>query len=414
MTARDKAFGRVMLLVGCVGVLLAAAPSPSRATAGPGAKKDAEFAEIAASVLTEMRQNRAKLRCGYLVHVKHGRQFNEKGEATNQSKGEFQLWKKGVKLAIQWQEDANTRDPNGKPITERAGARQVWDGSESRFSNNPDLGKVKDVCIRNGFKPFSDSYWLDVTGWHSFKPECFVGNVEKMLAGKLSDVITVGEWKIKKGKDGGRRLVTKIVDNANRPGINGFYIRYEVDLDKGCNPVLEEVYSPTGQLENRTRVEVQQVAKGFWFPVAVEKEGYVNGKPYALVRYALDLGKSTFNQCDSIPDSVFEMPITPDIEVSDERGPRKIIYSGRNAPVPMNELREEVNRFVAGSDLDPRQPRGRLLLLRISLCALGLSLPVLGLRRFVRQRARSEADSSASGPSPGPGSPTPNTDPMAD
>jgi|GEM_PF-5392733 len=183
------------------------------------------------------------------------------------------------------------------------------------------------------------------------------------------------------------------------------------DMGKGGNFLEQETRDLTGTLLTATRVEYSNFNGGVWAPVRYHFSAFHgDGKIILDRKLEVDLKETKINDVGSIPDEVFNIELTPGIQVSDYRSGARLEYTYRlddgdiefrldeigkmPNPLPAQSLGVDTRELLPGTRLEKPAVTQLIDDSRFSprtlvLWGVGSLFFILGLIVLVRNRGRS-------------------------
>ena len=327
--------GRLLSLISVC--LVAAVVTNASSTAGDA--KDPLYDVVVQGI----SENCRKFDCGALTW--HAEQRQQAGGLQYISR----MWWDGDKVAINatnWKLSGQ----NGEDRQEKKSTHvKIFDGNEYRGivvgSRTISLEK------RPRFNQF-DNYLKDY-GWPGYSK-----SIVERLADDMNREEVSLEWSMVESNGAKRvRLKRTYQDRDN------YYELYYFDPVKGCMLSEEEVYNSNG-LTYACKWTLEEVSAGMWFPAEGNQHGKVTTRDGQNLSYttkvAVDMEKSTFNDRSAIPEDIFELEITPDIDaVIDHRlsDPPAIYRKGSAELLAIQELDKAAKELVnEGPPVPSEQP----------------------------------------------------------
>jgi len=262
-------------------LLIAIIVIPTTLALTTGRTDDPSDTNLETILLDGFRENRSKFKCGVLAWTRTTKNDGFTEGPKSETKGSFQLWWDGKKIATKYVDERVFSDSTGRRwrIEAQTGGN-AYDGS--LLSRKPK------------FRLYEN--WFDeVICWTGPLPlDKDIATMKKLRHVSL-------DWSIIEVE--GEKQIKLSINNL-KDGASG--IRY-FDLSKGCNQVRREIYNAQGRLYSQQTRKLQQVNGGGWFPVEVDMKSINReGKVTLHQRFVLDMKRCSFNDRLAIPDGIFE------------------------------------------------------------------------------------------------------------
>jgi hypothetical protein len=284
-----------------------------------------------------IRENSQKLKCTSLIW-----NLSEKREEPNSdypaSEGIYRLWWDGERIATKSDYDIIVgSEETGWHKVGNEKSYKVYDGEEFRVVD--DVNEPLSIGLDN--KPtFSElENWFEHIRWPGHNRSI----IYTMNLSKNKKEIQYN-WSIVK-KDGSE-LAKRVFRNINSK--EDIYEVEYYDLLKGCNLVCYEKYY-NGKMYLKETTTLHLVSGGCWFPVETNfNYVYPHDSSTTIHRILkIDLEKSSFNDISAIPDDIFEIEITNNMRIIDQRSGETFIYTKDMTPLVMDELEKATEEFMA-------------------------------------------------------------------
>ena len=258
--------------------------------------------------------------------------FTENREADLQHRHE--MWFDGHQRIATLFEGSEFVQHENRPEQLRGAARRAAfrDGEFRRRGIVPDSQMVS-----VGKEPrFDDDNWLKVIRWGES------GRLELWKRGRLRNI----EIEASLSQMDGETLLTVTLTNPRVKDFSRF------NLSRGGLLQDYRLVDVDGRLCSESVYSLEQVGDQLWMPVrlmsrTVEPD---SGRQTLLNEYALEMRQCAFNSAAKITEDAFEIPITTDLIVCDDRGAHGVMYTGVTAPVSRSVLADLVElRGLRGS-----------------------------------------------------------------
>lgn len=294
------------------------------------------------AILESIRQNEDKLTCGVLHWSRHTKEDEFMRGRKVETQGSYSLFWDGKKIATQYEHEmARSLDNAGDFEIVKAGARKAFDGKE--FRQVPNIEKPKDIAVSHDVKFNLHENWFEIIGWYGKNL-----NYEILSKPEKFDHVKYEAFAVDT-KDGKLiKIVGTVKETQERT------IRY-FDPAKNNSLVLEQWYNSEGQIRVEFKYIYKEVAEDVWMPVEKDSKS-INPKTQKVKlhhHFKLDMDRSSFNDRSKIPEEVFHIPITPNMEISDYRGGVRINYKQDITPLVTDVLEEMVDDFINETEDTP-------------------------------------------------------------
>lgn len=281
-------------------------------------------------VLEELRRNDAGLMSGHLAWTRKTRE-NEfvPGRKTDTS-GEYKLWWDGKKIATEYMQDNVYDDKDHGVMIKKSGERKAFNGIEFREVMN--MENPRDISLSKEPKFRKDENWLEIVGLSG--DSRFETRLKTYRDYKKADI----QW-----TSNDSLIVCRIINLADSSRMELYF-----DTLKNCSLTREEWYNPQGKRYAEFTRTLHQVAGDVYFPSEMTSivRNPDTGVTTLETTYSLRLNECKFNDTSTFPRNIFEIPITPDMEVSDYRSGAKLNYDMSLSPAAARDLLGAVNSFM--------------------------------------------------------------------
>jgi len=244
--------------------------------------------DIETKLLDGFRENRDKFKCGILAWTRTTKNDGFIGDEEYETKGSFQLWWDGKKIATRYTDDKIFSDSiSGRYWVEKQTGGNAYDGS--LLSRKPRFGLY-------------ENWFEDVIRWQGR------GSLDNLILMLKKQKHIAVNWSIV-DVDGNKlfKLLTKNM-NETAPDYGTYGVEY-YDPSKGYGLANQEWYNSQNQLRMKHTVKLEQVIPDGWFPVEIDLKSIApkQGKIRLHNHFELDLKRCSFNDPSAIPEGIFEV-----------------------------------------------------------------------------------------------------------
>ncbi|MHC4558377.1 MAG: M56 family metallopeptidase [Planctomycetota bacterium] len=277
---------RVSWIPSVIAILLIATIAIPATLALKGQTNEKSDTKIEAALLDGFRENKDELQCQALSWIQTTMMDGFIPDSKFHTKGTFQLWWEGEKIATEYTREAFNTIGDGLSWGEKR---------QDQISYNDDLSPVKSKSDLNG-------NWLDIIR------QLEASAHEKMISELKMLKNVTRDWSIAGTNDNKHiKLLVKNLEDST-------YKIQNYASAKGMTLVREESYDDNEKLHSKHTIKLQPVAGGVWFPVEIDMKVTDTEQKKNVLRnqFKLDLKKCSFNDTSAIPDGIFEVSTATD------------------------------------------------------------------------------------------------------
>jgi RNA polymerase sigma factor (sigma-70 family) len=291
---------------------------------------------LEAAVLEGISNNQSRLTSCVIVWDRITKEDGFVPGRKQDTKGSYQLWSIGEKIATRSSEEGPRKLPGGTTVVGVSGMITAYDGKEFRATRN--VKNPEDIAIMRDPKYMVNQNWFHIVEWGGTDafPEMYrivrsLGYIEIAWSLRQLDGVKCIVFEGTNKKTGGRQ-------------INYF------DPAKGFCSIREEWYDPAGRLRLKRVATVAEVADQVWMPVELRTQSIdvATGAVTLENYYKIRLQESSFNDPSAVPKDVFTIALTDEMEVSDYRGGARIEYTKDVKPLLAETVRSLGQKFLSG------------------------------------------------------------------
>ncbi|MBN2180404.1 MAG: HEAT repeat domain-containing protein, partial [Sedimentisphaerales bacterium] len=265
-------------------LLLIALAIPTTVALTSNSNEAPDQTAIEKMLIDGFRENRDKFERGVLAWTLTDKNEGLAGKPKTETKGSFQLWWDGKKIATRFSQERMDLDA-GVVIDRRSGGN-VYDGG--LLSRKPK------------FETFEDWFGQIIhwTGPRSMDQEIPALKKRENIALDFSKTIVDG-----------RELAKFVSRNTDESDVSfrSYIVKY-FDPSKSYGLINEEWYTGENKLYLKHTFTLREVIPGGWFPVEVDLKAFSlkDSTVYVDRQLALDLKRCSFNDPAAIPEGIFK------------------------------------------------------------------------------------------------------------
>ncbi len=262
-------------------LLLIALAIPTTIAFTSNRNDDPNSSQIEKMLIDSFRENHDKFESGILAWTRTTMNdgFGNFSDGKYETKGSFQLWWDGDKIATRYTKEQYYTGERGSGIEQITGGN-IYDGK--LLSRKPQFNDYEN--------------WLEqVIRWTG------EASLDKDIAQTKTLENAKLDWEIVEAQKG--KLIKMTFKSLN----NVIYsIRY-FDISKGCNQIRRESYNDQGQLSSLETRNIKQFGDG-WFPVEVDMKSFDTKTSKVTLKnhFVLDLEQCSFNEPETLPKGIFD------------------------------------------------------------------------------------------------------------